>query len=157
MTLRHALVLATALPAIALLGCSNREERKNEGSVCLFANAELAAEHWNSQDAPQPFAEGAPVFFVFKTKECLSSSCDTEREVRCSVQRDGDVLTVETEASWVRRTIGGCTEDCGILSTTCQSPALAAGTYTVKHGADSVTFTVPSEPTAPPCTAAPLF
>lgn len=163
-------MIARSLPLLPLLlfstGCgsflpgpsgspaSGLQVRTDEGAVCVHSSQPEPFELPTSQS----FAEGAPVYLQFTFPECLSSSCDTEREAFCELSREGETFIVSTHAAWRsnRNPLVGCTEDCGRLGATCQTPPLGAGTYTVRHGGNSVTFTVPSELDEAPCTARPI-
>jgi hypothetical protein len=77
---------------------------------------------------------------------CLSSSCDDLLDATCSTTLEGSTLTVEATAT-VRSKSGrfvSCTEDCGSVTAECQTPPLAAGSYTVVYGEQSVALTVPA-------------
>jgi hypothetical protein len=76
---------------------------------------------------------------------CLSSSCDELLEASCTTTLDGSTLTVEATAT-VRSKSGrlvSCTADCGLVTTECQTPPLASGSYTMVYGEESVELTVP--------------
>ena len=58
---------------------------------------------------------------------------------------DGTTITVTSAFDWETATGNvACTDDCGFLSASCEVGALAAGEYTLVHGTDSVTVTVPT-------------
>jgi hypothetical protein len=68
----------------------------------------------------------------------------------CTVTAEDNTLTVTSNGSYEDvNTSGGCTADCGFLIARCSTANLPAGTYTVKHGANTLTFTVPSMSAAP--------
>jgi hypothetical protein len=76
---------------------------------------------------------------------CLSSSCDREATGSCTATLDGTTITVTSEFAWEEATGPvACTDDCGMLATTCDVGPLPAGTYTIVHGAESVTVEVPT-------------
>lgn len=78
--------------------------------------------------------------------ECMSSSCDRDEQGSCTATLDGDTITVTSTFSWETATGKvACTDDCGLLSAECTVGPLAAGTYTLVHGSDQQTVTVPTE------------
>ena len=85
---------------------------------------------------------------------CLSSSCDELVEASCTTTLDGTTLRVEAMAT-VRSQTGpnvACTADCGPATTTCDTPVLAPGTYTVIYGEQQSEFTIPTA--EPSCSSA---
>lgn len=78
--------------------------------------------------------------------ECMSSSCDRNEQGSCTATLDGDTITVTSIFSWETATGNvDCTDDCGLLSADCTVGPLAAGSYTLVHGSDTETVTVPTE------------
>lgn len=77
---------------------------------------------------------------------CLSSSCDRNGTSSCEATLDGTTITVTSEFSWETATgIGvACTDDCGMLSAACDVGPLPEGTYTIVHGTETTTVTVPT-------------
>lgn len=152
--MRQQLLCAAVIAAFA--GCSTRQSLENEGALCAMSQVRddtIVATSWQE---PQTFAADAPVYLRYFSTHCLSSSCDTDRESGCTVQLEGNVLRVESHLEWTRGPGPACTDDCGIMTAVCQSPPLPAGTYTVRHGAQEMVLTVPSESAQAPCTARPL-
>ena len=148
--------LLAALGLLLLSACPSpvmRETRENEGAVCV-----LSQEQDQTWQTPQDFASGHEVFVRYYVDVCLSSSCDTDREATCTVALEGTVIHVESRAQWSSQSgPGGCTTDCGLLTATCRTPPLPAGTYTVRHGGEEVALTIPSQTDQAPCTSEPLF
>lgn len=142
-----------ALFLVSAAGCSTREVVLNDGAVCAVSQA--AADNWRDQQA---FSAGNPVHLRYFAGTCLSSSCDTDREASCSVRLEGSVLVVESRMGWSsKQGMVACTDDCQRMSVTCESPPLAAGTYTIRHGDHEVPLTIPSEPAQAPCTTDPMW
>src|SRR5690606_10556990 len=87
--------------------------------------------------------------------QCVSSSCDTVVESSCEVTRDGDTLTVTATATIASKG-GTCTLDCGMTTASCETPALAAGSYQLVYGDMQTTLTVPAAtPGEPTCAGEP--
>ncbi|MEM9453436.1 MAG: hypothetical protein AAGF11_04605 [Myxococcota bacterium] len=77
---------------------------------------------------------------------CLSSSCDELIEASCTTTLEGTTLRVEAIAT-VRSETGPdviCTADCGPATTTCETPELSPGIYTVVYGEQQTELTVPA-------------
>jgi hypothetical protein len=114
-----------ALLSVMLLGaCATEEDHVDEGTACV------AGEVGQPHDVSVDFGL------------CTSSSCDEVLHASCSATLEGTTLTVEATAR-IRSKDGQCTEDCVSVTTDCQTPALAAGAYTLVYGEGSVELTVP--------------
>lgn len=138
-----------SLVLLSLVACTgggsggDPDERavSNSGRMCLHGEDPRL-------DAPQSFMADLPVFVqVHLVNECLSSSCDVDRSMTCSV----DGLEVTSVARWRRLGETACTDDCGILSALCQTEPLAPGTHVLTFGGESIALTVPSTTPEPPC------
>lgn len=118
------------LTGLVLLGaCAPQEvetEHVDEGRACLES----------AQD-------GVNVVGV-DFEQCLSSSCDELLESSCTTTLEGTTLTIEAAAT-IRSKGGTCTADCGLVTASCETPPLAAGTYTVVYGGGSMELTVPGD------------
>lgn len=79
---------------------------------------------------------------VFDT--CISSTCDEIQDKNCSARIDGSKVVIESEAEILSKG-GTCSPDCGIVSATCEVPALESGEYRLEHGDKSRTFQLPSD------------
>ena len=146
--------MVRCVPLLAFLllatSCSTDERRKNQGAVCVLSDE---GQQW---DQPQVFSAGAPLRLKYILDDCLSSSCDTDREASCDVVLEGDLIRVETRAKWTAQTgIAACTSDCGLLTASCTTPPLPEGTYTVRSGDQETVVTVPSQSERAPCTRQP--
>jgi hypothetical protein len=118
-------------------------EFRDEGAVCVGARV------GGVTGGPLIVDEPAPVWVTFPT--CLSSSCSQIESTECEVTlEDGDlVIRSHGVVRDTRGRGGGCTDDCGFLVAECFTPALAEGTYTVRHGDETFEVVGPSD--APHC------
>ena len=96
----------------------------------------------------QPVAVDAntPTTWTWSPRLCLSSSCSAKTLASASAGVTGNVVTVTTNATWdeARGLVLQCTDDCRRPAAQFEMPALAPGTYTLKHGGREATLTVPS-------------
>lgn len=109
---------------------------ENDGRVCL-----------SSQSGGS--SDGVPAGILKATVDfntCLSSSCDTVKKKECHVSLNGQTVTVESSAT-IEQKGGACTDDCGFVSTTCLSPPLEEGDYTLVHGDRETAFSLPADDT----------
>lgn len=138
-----------SLPLLLATGCRGEHvELRDEGTLCLGSSDEPP--RWHSTDAPVEAVREGGVLHVHVLEACLSSSCDIDRRAECEVRQEGAVLTVRSRLRWTTGASRGCTDDCGVLAAHCESPPLAAGTYTVRHGTSERTVEVPGN-IALPC------
>lgn len=144
-----------SLALLSLVACTgggssgdpDQQVVQNSGRMCLHGDDPTL------DFTEQVFMEDFPVFVkVQLVNECLSSSCDVDRSMTCSV----DGLAVTSIARWtsLAATSQGCTDDCGIISAICETEPLAAGTHVVTFGGESIALTVPSTASEPPCVEA---
>lgn len=86
---------------------------------------------------------------------CQSSSCDEQVAASCTATLDGTTLTIEAHAT-IRSAKGqACTSDCRSTHAQCQTPALAAGAYTLVYGAGRAELVIaPSKDTTSVCVEA---
>jgi hypothetical protein len=79
---------------------------------------------------------------------CLSSSCTEDFQADCEHIVDEDEITVSVQGSYGDRAFleeGVCTEDCGVYVADCGEVVLPEGSYTITHGDQSHTFSIPSD------------
>ena len=142
------------LSAPLALGCSDDGigggdelvEFENTGRVCLLADPQSFA------DSPQDFVANQPLTVQVTFDSCLSSSCTRDETAVCEAIADGATVAVTSSASYLDTTNSaqGCTDDCQTLSVTCEVAGLPDGDYSVSHGGNTLSFTIPSSvPTAP--------
>jgi hypothetical protein len=101
----------------ALMGCAEEEEtvvHEDEGGVCLSqTDSELRA--------------------VIPLQQCLSTSCDTDRQWECSLSLEEEGIRIHSRFSYLRSS-GPCTADCGTIAARCTMPLPPTGAYTVLLG-----------------------
>lgn len=92
-------------------------------------------------------ADGTDVTVEVAAPGCLSSSCSRNLGGSCAAVVDGTDITLTSEVTWEQdRGVGiACTDDCGLPSVMCTMEDLADGTYTVTHGDETFTLTIPLE------------
>jgi hypothetical protein len=129
-------------------GAPVAREVTDVGRVCLYDRLPSSPGAGN----PQQFASGEPVFVVHET-HCFSSSCSRDVVATCQVTAAGTTRQVTSTTSWLdlTRQNQACTDDCRVLTTTCSTDALAAGTHVFAFGTREITLVVPSETTTAPC------
>ena len=116
--------------ALACCGCADNDEPErrshaNEGTVCLSSDVSGVL---HAQVV-------APV--------CLSSSCDRLVGSRCRLRISGDRLEIESSFTIEATGARDCTDDCGYATAECSSEAALAGEFTVVHGAESESVSLP--------------
>ena len=138
-----------ALAAALFAGCGVIDRGPRSGSVTtledqgtVYLRAASSSPGLLGQCSVEPGQTRVEVVF----DSCASSSCTTLTEASCTATRDGDEITVTSRAK-IRRSAANavCTNDCGILYTTCDVGELEEGTYTIVHGSQTTTVDVPGE------------
>lgn len=128
----------TILLALSATGCgADRDEPEvvqltttvyeNQGRVCIESEADGALR-------------------VVVEVGCISGSCDRASEPTCSVDVNEKTIEVSSRAV-VSRYPGPCTSDCALLEMECRSAPMSSGTYTLTHGEDSASVTLPTDAT----------
>jgi hypothetical protein len=74
---------------------------------------------------------------------CLSSSCDTLQDASCTLEVSGDELRVSSQGV-VESKGKVCTLDCRAATVECAIATLEPGDYTVIHGAQRETVSIPN-------------
>ena len=143
------LALLLALTALACDRAGTTHSFKDEGRLCLFPAGSTAGTPFGPQTEPRSYPADGALRLEVLAPTCLSSSCSHDRKAECSVVVTGNTIEVKSVASF-REEGDTCTADCGALVATCSTPPLPAGTYQVRHGATTLTLTVPSM-ASPPC------
>jgi hypothetical protein len=134
-----------ALMASSLaLGCHPATEQVFEdvGKACLMPEGANLSVYQHTSSVVTLQAD-RPAQIVVVIPSCLSASCSHDPQAACSAAVTGDRIDITSRASFLMDS-GVCTKDCRGLSARCLTPPLAAGIYLVRHGADSMTVTVPS-------------
>jgi len=134
--------VAVILWGLCGVGCVRQSEVIFEdiGALCPVAH-----DHTGPYDATMVFAAGESITFTVAYEQCLSSSCDINRQMSCEVVTDGTQIVVHSQGSFTERDgYVSCTEDCGMLAAECTSEPLPAGDYVIVHGEDRTPLTIPS-------------
>jgi hypothetical protein len=114
---------------VLLFGCSSdvfETQYRDQGSVCLRSTG------------------GETLGITVTFPGCLSSSCDKVLAKSCSAERSGTEIRIHSSAD-VESRGGSCTADCGIAAARCALAGLEAGQYSVTHGTDTASVTIPTE------------
>ncbi len=74
---------------------------------------------------------------------CLSSSCDTLQEASCTLDVSGDVLRISSQGI-VESKGKICTLDCRAATVECTMEPIEPGDYTVIHGDERQTVSLPN-------------
>jgi hypothetical protein len=113
--------------------------------LCVFAdNRERAAARSIELVKKQTLREDAPVTFGVFGPGCLNKACDDKPLLQCWADREGDTITVHSRYSSLHKDSSTCTKDCVPVGASCDSPALAAGKYTVQYGDKTYKLQIPS-------------
>lgn len=127
--------LACSCLAVITLGVSACEPYDhvyvNEGRVCVEP-AEVEA-----------FGGGDVLTLTVRADECISA-CAEDADATCAAVRDGDRIEVVSEAHYNEGS-GACIALCATLDAECIVEDVPPGDYTIVHGGDSHTLTLPSE------------
>jgi hypothetical protein len=129
-------------------GGKDRVEYTDQGRLCVYASQPTPFDQ-----NPQEFVADAPIHVMVTHHGCLSSSCTEDRESSCTIDVQGQVVTVSSQGGFTDTSGASvaCTDDCALVAGACSTAALPAGTYTLHHGDDSLTLTIPSTAATPPC------
>lgn len=143
--------MRNAVPlALVLAGCFGRSEEvvvESAGRMCLHDSPPDSF----ADPGDQSFVANAPITVVVELIDCLSSSCDVDRSMSCTIGGAGTARSVTSIATWTSTGDSACTADCGQLATSCTTDALPAGDYQFTFGGRTLTLPVPSDALAPPC------
>jgi hypothetical protein len=121
-------------------------EVENKGHACLLGHEPAGSQRMT-------FPADQPATIAVGSFACLSSSCTTDQIASCDVTVSGNTIMITTYAAWRDTSDTGeaCTDDCSSPSAECTTPPLAAQSYTVRLGANSIALDVPSMTQVRPC------
>jgi hypothetical protein len=129
----------SCLLALAACAGEDREKHVNEGDLCLLPHENAGP------DAGTPrLLDDREIELWVSMPGCLSSSCDTDRELTCEVSVAGNEVAIESVLAWTSKT-GSCDADCGFIRATCKIPPLPAGSYLLRHGDETRSVSVPGD------------
>lgn len=126
--MRHALWLG-------LVGCGERWI--DEGAACVPEAVPFFAD----TGATTSIVAGEPSTVTVVFSACSSGSVDWRRP-SCEATVDGTTLTVTSRVIH-EAPLFGMTMDCQFVTTTCPTPVLDAGEWTLVYGDEAADFTVP--------------
>jgi len=120
---------------------------ENSGRICVVSTNPKGGTY---------FYENHPVAVQFRMPEslCFSSSCTRDTSASCAIVTSGTTHHVTTVARWtdITTTARACTDDCGILTATCETTApLPAGDFPFTFGDSAIALTIPSQLSEAPC------
>lgn len=129
------LPLALIIASLADVGC--RRFSDDSADVCF-------TDTFNGDEDPVFVDAGDPIrLFVTGFGGCHMK----DLEVTCDIELDGDTLVVETQTTWIRTEwfAVGCESILLTTETTCDTPALDTGSYTLAYADDERAIEVPGE------------
>jgi hypothetical protein len=144
--------MTLVLPTLLVLGgCGSVDSVDNallvavdDGTLCMFSDAPLIPGAPAGGSQLLSFEEGSQLFVTVSLDDCLSDSCDVNREASCQVTQEGTTLQINSELSYEMVEATQCTMDCGRLVARCESAPLSGGHYMVEFGDDVFGLSVPS-------------
>jgi len=132
------------LPSLAALllcaGCQYwvADSTSTGGALCVGTDS-----HFIEPDKTVALPANAATTWTWTANTCLSGSCSRNRAASSSASVSGSVITVTSTATWEeQRGYGACTSDCRTITAQFELPALAPGTYTLKHDTREATIEV---------------
>jgi hypothetical protein len=75
---------------------------------------------------------------------CVNEACDARPSIQCWIEMQGKTIVVNTRWYGDHKDGSTCTENCRPVSAGCETPPLAAGTYTIQQGGESWKLRIPS-------------
>lgn len=154
------------LVLVAVAACADEPDTTvvNRGHACAYAwpprwdvDAELSNDPQLAAQPPagydtRAFVAGTPALLWVRT---TASPCATELRATCAVELHGNELVVRSSASWNEPEGCAVREAAPSVYSRCKSPALEAGTYSVRLGSAQGAFAMPDDPSLNPCFDAP--
>lgn len=119
---------------------------KDETKFCVFANKlERETSMLIDKVKKQTLQADMPVTFGAFGPWCLNKECDALPNLQCWVEVEADnTLVLSTRFSSFHKEGSTCTKGCLPIDASCDTPALAKGTYTIKHGDKTYKLQIPS-------------
>lgn len=136
-------IILVVWTSVFVFGCAEDEpltvKVRNQGAVCVAQNPVFLTGTDVSIEADEPTQIGVLI------RSC-SSTCIEELETSCSYEYDASnsTISVTSQASWRPEAVDVCNNACLVIDATCEGPTLPEGEYTVVHGENEQTLTVPS-------------
>lgn len=140
---------ATLLFAVGAIGCGSEPDHEfvDDGQVCF-------GDTFSGGDRSEVLPQEEPFEVSILIASCLSACNDETEPSDCSVELEGDTLTVTSYGAYSSsRPMWGtdCPDVCVEYGPTCEAPALDEGTYRLEHGDHTYEVEVPGEEAASNC------
>lgn len=119
--------------------------KEDEVPVCVFASYEERGKApFVEQVRKQKLPAGAPLILGAFAPWCMNEKCDARPTLQCWIDQEGDTtLVVHSKFSVEHKADSSCKDDCEIVAASCETPELAKGKYTLRHGAQTMEISVP--------------
>lgn len=118
--------------------------------ICIFSSGpERDKAPFIDKVKKQTLAANATATFGVYPPFCLNKDCDALPSLQCWVDREGNTLTVHTRFFSFHKAEASCKTDCMDVDTSCETPALEPGEYTIVHGFKTHKLKIPSSPRSP--------
>jgi hypothetical protein len=119
--------------------------RRDDLPICLFSSIQERIKAPFLQDAKtQKLPADTQLQFGVYPAGCLNQDCDARPMLQCWVKQEGNTLHVSTRFFAFHKEGSSCTQDCMDVDTSCPTPELKPGKYTVQHGDKSYKLQIPS-------------
>lgn len=118
---------------VTLSACSEQVVLIDEGDLCFL-----------SENGDQPIEADSKLRVQVAVPECLSQSCDVDREAECTAELVDDTITIKSELRYRFNGKNACTLDCGRLYAECFIENIPAGTYSIVHGESNYELEIPN-------------
>jgi hypothetical protein len=115
--------------------------------LCVFPSSDERVKAQYLKDVrPQKLSANSPVFFGVFPLGCLNEKCDARPLIQCSAEQQGNTLVVSSHFFAFNKDGSDCTqaEECMEVDSSCPTPVLKAGKYTVRYGAKTFKLQIPS-------------
>lgn len=141
MSTRVVIGTVVVLLTAGLLGCGGEpaHEVVDDGTICF-------GDRLYADDRDEHLPAGESFEITVFVAECLSGCRHDTVPADCSVDVDGETLTVSSYGGWSEKSSmlpRTCTDMCVEYRTSCEVPALEEGTYRVEHGDNIYEMEVP--------------
>jgi hypothetical protein len=131
-------------PAFPKPGWSSRRLR-DALPLCVFSSQEEREKAPFIQDVhKQVLSANTKVVFGVFGPGCLNEACDARPMLQCWAEQDGHTLIVNSRFFSFHNDGSSCDSDCLEVDSSCDTPVLKPGKYTVRHGDKTYKLQIPS-------------
>lgn len=118
---------------------------QNTLPLCVFAD-EREREQIKAvaQVKKQVLRADRPVVFGVFAPGCIQPECEELAVLRCSVERSGNTLRLQTSYRGFHKDGTTCRDQCRDATAGCASPVLEPGEYTLEYGGTQIPLKIPS-------------